>query len=64
MAGGPGDHERQVDDDIGTGERLTQRVLVAHVALPVLELRPAVLGRIERAASDPDDPLDPGVGLE
>ena len=59
-----GDQERQVDDDVGAGEGRPQRLGVADVALPVLHLRPAALGRVERTAGDADDPLDPVVVLE
>jgi hypothetical protein len=38
-----GDHERQVHDHVGAGERLLERIGVAHVALAVGHLRPAVL---------------------
>jgi hypothetical protein len=49
---------------VGAGERRLQGVAVADVALAVLELGPAVLGRIERAPGDADDPADAGVVLE
>ena len=42
----------------------SQRLGVADVALPVLHLRPAALGRVEGAAGDADDPGDPVVVLE
>ena len=51
-------------DDVGAVEGLAQRVGVADVALPVLHLRPAALGRVERTAGDADDPRDPVVVLE
>ncbi len=51
-------------DDVGAVERLAQRVGVADVALPVLHLRPAALGRVEGTAGDADDPGDPVVVLE
>ena len=35
-----------MDDDVGAGERLLERVGVADVAAPVAHLRPAVLGRM------------------
>ena len=53
-----------MDDDVGAVERLAQRVGVADVALPVLHLRPAALGRVEGTAGDADDPGDPVVVLE
>ena len=59
-----GDHEREVDDHVRSFERLPERVGLAHVALAVLHLAPAVLGRVERAAGDSDDARDPVIGLE
>ena len=61
---GPGDHEREMHDDVRAGERLAERVGVPDVAAPVIQLAPPVLGRVEGAPRDPDDSLDPGIGLE
>ncbi len=49
------EHEREVDDDVGPGERLAQHVGVAHVAAAVLELGPSVRFGVEGAARDADD---------
>src|SRR5690606_8223664 len=48
----------------GPVERCPQRGGVPDVALAVLHLRPATLRRVERPPRDPDDALDPLVGLE
>ena len=63
-AAGAGDHEGQVDDHVGAGERLAQRFLIAHVAPAVLHLVPALLGGVERPARDPDDPCHPRLRLQ
>ena len=59
---GPGHQERQVNHHVGTGERVPQRIGVADVPAPVLHLRPAVRGRLERAPGDAHDPRHPVVG--
>ena len=51
-------------DDVGAPEGLLERIRLADVALPVLHLRPAALGRVEGTAGDADDPVDPVVVLE
>lgn len=61
---GPGDHEGEVDDDVGAVEGLRQRVGVPHVAPAVGHLRPVVRRRIERPAGHADDLFDAVVGLE
>ncbi len=61
---GAGDEEGEVDDHVGPVEGLLEGGAVADVAAPVLHLRPAVLGRVERAAGDADDAPDPVVGLQ
>jgi hypothetical protein len=53
-----------MDDDVDAVEGLAQRAEVPDVAPPVGHLRPAALGRVERTASDADDPPDPVVVLE
>jgi hypothetical protein len=58
------DQEREVDDHIGTLERLLEAGGIADVAPPVLHLGPAVVGGVERAPGDPNHVSDPWVGLE
>src|SRR6202035_4045514 len=53
-----GDHEGQVDDDVATGESLAQRIGIANVTLAIAHLAPAMGGRVEGPAGDPDDPGD------
>ena len=59
---GPGHQEGQVHHHVGTVERIPQRIGVADIPAPVLHLRPAVRGRIERAPGDAHDPGHPVVG--
>ena len=60
----PGDQERQVHHHVGARERVKQGRFVTDVAAAVLQLGPAVGGRVERAPGDADDPRHPVLGLE
>jgi hypothetical protein len=60
----PGDQERQVHHHIGARERVKQGRFVADVAAAVLQLGPAVGGRVERAPGDAHDPRHAVLGLE
>ena len=51
-------------DHVGPGEGVAQGRGVADVAATVLQLRPAVPGRIERAPGDAHDPRDARFGLQ
>ncbi len=57
------DQVSEMDDHVGSGHQRVDRVAIQDVALVVLGLRPAVLGRIERTARHPDDLLDFRVPL-
>ena len=61
---GARDHEREMDDDVCSLERLAELVAIANVALAIGHLAPPVLGRVERAPRDSDDASDALVGLE
>ncbi len=54
--------ERAGDDRLG--KRLLKGTRVANVTLPIFHLRPALGGRVERAASNADDSPDPLVSLK
>jgi hypothetical protein len=58
------DQEGEVDHHVGALERVDQGVLVTDVAAPVVQLGPAVLGRVERSSGDADNAGHPVVGLE
>ena len=64
LAGAADHDEGQVHHGVRPREGLLQSALVAHVALPVGELRPALGRGVERAAGDADDPRDARLGLE
>ena len=49
---------------VDAGERHLQGLGITDVALAVLHLGPAPLGRVERTARDPDDPGDAVVVLQ
>jgi hypothetical protein len=53
-----------VHHHIGARERVKQGRFVADVAAAVLQLGPAVGGRVERTAGDAHDPRHPVLGLE
>ena len=61
---GTGHLERQVDHDVRAAERVAQQPGVAHVAPPVVRLRPAVRGGVERAPCDACHVRHPVVGLK
>ena len=61
---GTGHQERQVHHYVSVAERVPQGLRVADVAAPVLHLRPAVGGRVERAPGDAHDARHPFVGLQ
>ena len=65
LAGGVAGHlERQVDHDVSVAERVAQHLGVADVAAPVLRLRPAVRGGVERAPRDARHTRHPVICLK
>jgi len=52
------DDEREVHDDVGARAQALHRRAIEDVALAVLDLPPAVLGRVQRPACHADDAVD------
>src|SRR5262249_59883121 len=61
---GADNQEREVHHHVGAAECVPQGVGVADVPATVLQLRPAVRRRVERAPGDAHHPRHPVIGLE